>query len=332
MRECVRKALITFRKALEDLTVALFTNGEMTGEAATSLIVTTLPRGGKETIKRLKRDIERLAKKKPILVLGWGPDGCADADEIRNFYGNDQSLYCVTAPCADSREVLGAIETWLKDNPDAQILCLGMHGTPSGLQPKEESDGAKITYSELGKTIRRRFCGKLAYLTVFLGACQSEQAGGVWKELSLLPINLLVSFSGKEKIAIIRNALGIFVQQGDLLKPGRLVAEKNISFLVEDIENLQKDFPNIRIFHRLDRVARLTKVSGDRVAELDLQLEQRGRVGARGPLMEAARNAMRSESEKEEAEVVATPTARSKVGTRTIGSLNPKKTRPRERK
>jgi hypothetical protein len=274
----------------------------------------------------------QLAAKKPVLVLGWGPDGCEDVDEIVNLYGHDQSLYCVKAPCADSREVLREIETWLKDNPDAQILCLGMHGTPSDLRPKRESEGAQITFSELGKMIGESFCGQFGHLTVFLGACRSDHAAGVWKELNSLPIDLLVAFSGDEKIPVIRDALGIFPQQGDLLKPGEGVAEKPISSLVEDLEDLQKGFSSIRIYHRPERAAQLTKVSGDGFAELGLQPELRGRVGDKGLLMEAARNAMRSENGKEEAEATATAALRSKVETRTIGSLPPKKTRPRRRK
>ena len=327
----VRKALKAFGAPIEDLAVALFSYGELTGEAATKLITDALPRS-EEPLKNLKRDVERLAAKKPVLVLGRGLDGCKDVDEIVDFYGHDQSLYCVKVPCADSRDVLLTIETWLKDNPHAEILCLGMHGTPSGLRPKRQSDGAQITFSELGKLMGKNFCGRFEHLTVFLGACRSDHAAGVWNALNRLPIHRLVAFSGDEKISVVRDALGIFLKQGSLLEPGERVVEKPISSLEEDIEDLQKSFSSIRIYHRPERAAQLAKVSGDGVVELGRQLERRGRVGDKGSLMDAVRDTMRSDNRNEENGAATTPATRARVGTQTIGSLPTKKTRPRRRR
>ena len=253
----------------------------------------------------LVRRLHYLTRKKPVLVLGWGPDGCEDVDEIVNFYGHDQSLYCVRALNADSREVLEEIENWLQGNRDAQILCLGMHGTPSGLRPKRKSDGAQITYSELAKTIKRNFCGKSS-LTVFVGACQSEHAAKVWKELGPLPVNLPVAFSGKEKIEVIREVFGTFLQQGDLCLPGEIENSKPIDFLERDIEELQRRFASIRIFYKSDGAEQLTKIPEGGTEKLGYDLEQRGQVGA-GALMEAAIHARKSGAESHLSEAAATP-------------------------
>ena len=76
-RSYVRKALKTFRASIEDLAVALFSHGELTGEAATNLITDTLPRFG-EPLKNLRRDIERLA------ACGESQDTCTK--ELRGFH------------------------------------------------------------------------------------------------------------------------------------------------------------------------------------------------------------------------------------------------------
>ena len=73
---------------------------------------------------------------------------------------------------------------------------------------------------------------------MFVGACQSEHAAKVWKKLGPLPGNLLVAFSGKEKIEVIREVLGTFLQQGDLCLPGEIEISKPIEFLERDIEEL----------------------------------------------------------------------------------------------
>ena len=94
-RRSVRKALIGFRHALEDLAVTLFSEGE-DGEAAADLVEATLS-SSEKAIATMNDEIDYLTRKKPVLVLGWGSDGCEDVDEIVNFYGHDQSLYCVRA-------------------------------------------------------------------------------------------------------------------------------------------------------------------------------------------------------------------------------------------
>jgi hypothetical protein len=328
-RRSVRKALIGFRHALEDLAVALFSEGELTGEEAADLVEATLS-SSKKAIETMNEEIDYLTRKKPVLVLGWGSDGCEDVDEIVNFYGHDQSLYCVRALRADSREVLGEIENWLQGNRDAQILCLGMHGTPSGLRPKRESDSAQITYSELAKAINRNFCGNSS-LTVFVGACQSEHAAKVWKKLGPLPVNLLVAFSGKEKIEVIREVLGTFLQQGDLCLPGEIEISKPMEFLERDIEELQRRFASIRIYYKSDGGEQLTKIPEGGTEKLGYDLERRGQVGA-GALMEAAIHARKSGAESHLSESAATPKKRSKVGTRTVGRRASTKLRPPKRK
>ena len=239
-RQFVRQALKCYRQALEDLAVALFSEGELTGEAAADLVQAKLS-GTKKPIETMNDNIDYLTRKKPVLVLGWERDGFEDVDKVANDCGYDQSLYCVSAPQADSREVLGEIENWLQGNRDAQILCLGMHGTPSGLRPERRSGGAQITYSELAKTVKRNFCGNSS-LIVFIGACKSEHAAKIWKKLGALPINLLIAFSGNEDVEVIREVFGIFLQQGDLCLPGEIEVPKPIEFLERDIEDLQRRF------------------------------------------------------------------------------------------
>lgn len=204
-----------------------------------------------------------------------------------------------------------------------------MHGTASGLRPGRKSDGAEITYSELAKAIRKSYCGTSS-LTVLLGACQSQHAAKVWEELGPLPVNLLVAFSGKEKIAVIREMLGTFLQQGDLCLPGKTEISKPIEFLERDIEELQRRFASIRIYYKSDGAEQLTKIPDGGTEKLRYKLEQRGEVGA-GALIEAAIHAMNSGVESHLSGAVATPKKRSKVGTRTIGRRASTKPRPRRK-
>src|SRR4051812_2064662 len=97
--------------------------------------------------------------KKPVFALGWGKDGCDDVDQVVNFYGYDQGLYCVRADSStDSRDVLQTTEDWLKGHVNAQGLYLGMHGTKSELRPEIKDTGARITYRELAARIKENFC------------------------------------------------------------------------------------------------------------------------------------------------------------------------------
>lgn len=176
--------LKVLRLAVEDLAVGLITHGTLVGRDAELLIMKHLSSPtAQRAITELKEHISYLAaRKKPVFVLGWGKDGCDDVDQVVNFHGHDQGLYCVRADSStDSREVLQAIEDWLKGHSNAQQLYLCMHGTKSELRPEEKGTDARITYSELGARITGNFCKKAGSMTVFLGACQSEHAAFVWK-------------------------------------------------------------------------------------------------------------------------------------------------------
>ena len=111
---------------------------------------------------------------------------------------------------------------------------------------------------------------------MFVGACQSEHAAKVWKKLGPLPVNLLVAFSGKEKIEVIREVLGTFLQQGDLCLPGEIEISKPMEFLERDIEELQRRFASIRIYYKSDGAEQLTKIPEGGTEKLGYDLEQRG--------------------------------------------------------
>ncbi len=326
--------LKALRLAVEDLAVGLVTHGTLVGKDAEPLIMKHLSSPtAQRAITELKEHIAYLAaRKKPVFALGWGKDGCDDVDQVVDFYGHDQGLYCVRADSStDSRKILQAIEDWLKGHANAQQLYLGMHGTKSELRPEEEDTGARITYSELGARITANLCKKAGSMTVFLGACQSEHAASVWKSFEDLPVGLLVAFSGDEDVKVVREVLGTVLQQGDLLLPGKMKVPNTTDFLDEDVEALQKQFPNIRIFYKHDRTAKLSQVPEGGAEELRVQLERRGRVGKKGLLLETVRAVEESSSEHQAAIEKKEPKERTKVAVQIMGSHSTRSKSKRKR-
>jgi hypothetical protein len=329
--------LKTLRLAVEDLAVALVTHGTLAGKDAEPLIMKHLSLPAAQlAIEELREHIANLAaRKKPVFALGWGKDGCDDVDEVANFYGHDQGLYCVRADSSiDSRKVLQTIEDWLNGHVNARHLYLGMHGTESELRPETEDTGARITYCELAARIKKNFCekGGCGSMTVFLGACQSEHAASIWKSFEDLPVRLLIAFSGDEDVEVVREALGTVLQQWDLLLPGKTEAPKAIDYLDEDVEALQKQFPNIRIFYKHDRTAELSVVPEGKSDELGTQLERRGRVGKSGLLLEAVRTVEESSSECQTAIEEKEPNERTKVAVQMMVSRPAKSKSKRKRR
>jgi hypothetical protein len=333
--EKVVENLKTLRLAVEDLAVALLTHGTLAGKDAEPLIMKHLSSpAAQRAIKELKEHIANLAaRKKPVLALGWGRDGCDDVDQVVNFYGHDQGLYCVCADSStDSRAVLQTIEDWLNGHVNARQLYLGMHGTKTELRPEREDTGARITYRELAARIRENFCKKAGSMTVFLGACQSAHAACIWKSFEDLPVRLLIAFSGDEDVEVVREALGTVLQQWDLLLPGKREAPKATDFLDEDVEALQKQFPSIRIFYKHDHTAELSQLPEGGAEELGTQLERRGRVGKRGLLLEAVRAVEQSSSERQAEIEEKEPKERTRVAVQTMGSRPAKSKSKRKRR
>jgi hypothetical protein len=327
--------LKTLRFAVEDLAVALVTHATLAGEDAEPLISRHLSSPAVQlAIKELKEHIANLAaRKKPIFALGWGMDGCDDVDEVVNFYGHDQGIYCVRADTStDSREVLQTIEDWLNENFNAQQLYLGMHGTESELRPEMENTGARITYRELAARISENFCEKAGSMMVFLGACQSEHAVSIWKSFEDLPIRLLIAFSGDEDVEVVREALGTVLRQWDLLLPGKRDAPKAIDYLDEDVKSLQEQFPSVRIFYKHDRTAELSEVPEGEADELGRQLELRGRVGKTGSLLEAVRAVEESSSERRAPIDEKEPKERTKIAVQFMGRRPAKSKSKRKRR
>lgn len=327
--------LKTLRLAVEDLAVALVTHGTLAGKDAELLILKYLSLPAAQlAIEELREHIANLAaRKKPVFALGWGKDGCDDVDEVANFYGHDQGLYCVRADSfIDSRKVLQTIVDWLNGHVNARHLYLGMHGTESELRPDKKDTGARITYRELAARIKENFCEKAGSMTVFLGACQSEHAASIWKSFEDLPVRLLIAFSGDEDVEVVREALGTVLQQWDLLLPGKTEAPKAIDYLDEDVEALQKQFPTIRIFYKHDRSAELSEVPEGKADELGTQLERRGRVRKRGLLLEAVRAVEESSSERQTAIEEKEPRERTKVAVQMMVSRPAKSKSKRKRR
>lgn len=285
----VVKTLKIFRLAVEDLAVALVTHGTLAGEEAEPLIKKHLSSSVAQiAIGKLKEHISQLAaRKKPVFLLGWGKDGRDDVDEVINFYGYDQGLYCVRADSStDSREVLKFLEDWLIEHRNAQELYLGMHGAGSELRPESEDTGSRITYRELAAVISDNYCGDADRLTVVLGACRSEHAVSAWENFKDLPIGLLIAFSGDEDVEVVREVMGTVLQQGDLILPGEVGVTKEVQFLDQDLETLQERFPSVRIFYKHDRAAELSQVSEGEIEDIRKGLEQRGRSARGGLLLE----------------------------------------------
>jgi len=290
MRQVVAVALRRLHSAVEDLAVALAIKGTLSGLDAEELLREHLSgEAADHTKQELQDQISLMAKrKKPVCVVGWGEDGCQDVDEVVNFYGYDEGLYCVRAESSvDSREVLETIERWLAGNKNAQTLHIGMHGTEDALYPEETYRGAKISYKEVAGTIKRNFCGDAGALSVFLGACKSEHAAALWNQYAELPICLLVAFHGDEEVEVVREVLGKFLESGDILMPGRQVEFKDIAYLDEVVEDLQGRYSNVKVFHRLDSEPQLREVHKSENDVLRERLEKRGQIDNDGLLADA---------------------------------------------
>jgi predicted CopG family antitoxin len=288
----VRKALKLLHRAVEDIAVALVASGTLSGEDATTLV---REYEESETFRfvreELRSHIARLAeRKKPVCVLGWGDDGCVDVDEVVNFYGFDDGLYCVRAESAtDSRVVLEVIETWLDANDNAQALHLGMHGAMNELRPERADTGARISYRELAGVIKRKLSEDAVPIHVFLGACSSDQAAAIWNEMTDVPISLLIAFSGDEDIEVVREILGKVLQQGDLLRPGEHEVFEPIVYLDQTVAMLQEKYPNIRFFHKSDRGSQLEEIAKGTHNDLRVRLQERGRLEEGDSLSETLR-------------------------------------------
>lgn len=186
---------------------------------------------------------------KPVLILGWGPDGCEDVDRIADALGHDQSMDCAKGEKAHSRDVLKQIAEWLKDNEYAHVLYIGAHGLEHGLGPTANGRD-KLGYGELSDVIHDNISPKAPPLTVMLGACESSVAARGWNTLKQDAIGLLIAFRDRPTSSTVQDVLIEFLTQGDQLLPGVATVPKEIVYLDEGVARLQKLHPNVAIYHK----------------------------------------------------------------------------------
>ncbi len=104
-RRSVRKALIGFRHALEDLAVALFSEGELTGEAAVDLVKPTLS-SSKKAIETMNDEIDYLSKRLTNTPVRQTGAVLKCPDDRKNRVVNAQATY----PCGGSAVSSGVCE------------------------------------------------------------------------------------------------------------------------------------------------------------------------------------------------------------------------------
>ena len=84
----------------------------------------------------------------------------------REEFPFDKGLDCLDAQGAINEDVLSAIKDWLRENPNAQFLCIGCHGDEKGLYPVHtwSSSFAAMTWSGEGdddRTMEATRCSML---------------------------------------------------------------------------------------------------------------------------------------------------------------------------
>jgi hypothetical protein len=248
--------------------------------------------------------------KKPILVLGWGEDGCKDIDCIEKALGYDQSLDCVTAKYAESCLVEQEVGTWLRDHPNAQTLYLGAHGHKEGLVPTRHSRD-KLDYRTLGRTIVENVAPTTPPLTVILGACESSVAAEVWNNIDHNVVRLLIAFPARIDKDTVQGVLTEFLMQGDLLKPGKTEVENELIYLEVGIARLRKNFPEVTIYFNEGALRNVKDLPESGDGSLLHILERRGAVKPGSLLWELVDAAMRlPDTPGEEASQPAKPSQR----------------------
>lgn len=253
-----------------------------------------------------------------MLVLGWGLDGSRDVDWIAGALGHDEGLDCVRAPHANSRQVLNEIRNWLDHNSNAQTLCLSAHGIQNGLVPDRHSRDI-LGYGELGETLAINHPKEASALTLFLGACNSDEAAHLWQSLKIAPVLLLVAFAGRPHSQFVQEVLTTFIQQGNMLLPGRRRIDQLITYFDEDFEDLVDQFPGVSFHYRLDQLINVGELPQSGKGSLHERLESVRKLGDSSLLYEAAEAASRLAIIDDQPRKPDAEKPRTKLRVRTIG-------------
>ena len=76
-----------------------------------------------------KQKSRKPGHKTPVFLIGWGREGAKDVAYAREEFPFDKGLDCLDAQGAINEDVLSAIKDWLRENPNAQFLCIGAMAT-----------------------------------------------------------------------------------------------------------------------------------------------------------------------------------------------------------
>lgn len=195
-----------------------------------------------------KKNDQLSASNKPILVLGWGADGCLDVDCVVQEFPYDPGLECVKIPNLDSRSALDEISSLVKENKSLQILYLGAHGKWNGLAPDDQSPD-KIGYRELADRLASALRGRRKKLAIWIGACESAVAAELWQMVEGLPVKLLVSFSNRPTSDDVRRLLRVLISMSDIVRRDKKGTPKRILTIDREVAILKRCFSSISVHY-----------------------------------------------------------------------------------
>jgi hypothetical protein len=262
----------------------------------------------------------------PILVLGWGVDGAGDVDSMAEYFPYDQGLRCVKLPYADSRTVLNEVSAWLKGNTRATILYVGAHGAHNGLTPIGSPRSLdKIGYRELADTLAANLLDKKKPITVWLGACNSEFAADLWQSIKLLPVQLLVTFSGEPHSGLVRDVLKALIEMSNILLPDKEEIPKPLTYLDADVSELKRRFPSLSVHYKARSLTKVDDLPFHGPNSLRAILERPSRLGDDSVLLEAAVAAAQLHSNEDSVNTARQKKPRPRVKVRTVGPRKPTK-------
>jgi hypothetical protein len=160
----------------------------------------------------------------PILLLQWLDD--SETKEIRPaFKSFRREVKMVQVEAANKTEVLHAITSWLRGNPNAQFLYIGSHGSLQGFGPNSNE---YITWRRLGTTLRR----SKRLVVVWLGACHSSHATREWQAIhGKVPARYVVGFRGKVHVDELRRALRLLL---------RMTRVEKVIYADQELDNLRR--------------------------------------------------------------------------------------------
>jgi len=184
----------------------------------------------------------------PILIIRW-IHGKREKDEIadvRKALGRDRAIRSVRPTCKE--EFYQHVTSWLK-TPNAQVLCIGAHGSIRGLTDRKTKPPELMKWEQLGSHLASVREALKRPVALILGACYSSLAPPIWTTLRLkVPVSFVFCIAeepfDEDVVALIVAIMETFRRQGPL------------SFLDEDVRSLLETLPprlKLRLFLRGNR-------------------------------------------------------------------------------